>query len=96
MAGQSEQTGLAGQAAKAGKAPRRKGVVVWFNEPKGYGFIRDDSGEDVFVSWPDILRPGFKTLAEGERVSFLFKAGDGGRKAAEVVPLRESAAPPGS
>lgn len=96
MAGQSRQTGLAGHAAKAGKAPRRHGVVVWFNEPKGYGFIRDDSGEDVFVSWPDIIRPGFKTLAEGESVSFLLKAGDGGRKAAEVTPLREPDVPPGS
>lgn len=68
------------------RQPKRHGVVVWFNERKGYGFIRDDAGEDVFVSWPDIVRPGFKTLGEGERVSFVLKSGEGGRKAAEVVP----------
>lgn len=78
----------------AAKAPKRRGEVVWFNERRGYGFIRDDAGEDVFVSWPDILRPGFKTLAQGELVTFSLKPGEGSRKAAEVTPLQPSADPP--
>ncbi|EMG38121.1 cold shock protein [Desulfocurvibacter africanus PCS] len=82
------------QTNLAGKTPKRRGVVVWFHERRGYGFIRDETGEDVFVSWPDILRPGFKTLAQGEQVTFTLKPGEGGRKAAEVVPLQPSAEPP--
>ncbi len=76
------------QTNTAGKASKRRGEVVWFHEIRGYGFIRDEAGEDVFVSWPDILRPGFKTLAQGEQVSFILKSDKGGPKAAEVVPLR--------
>lgn len=83
-----------GQTNTTEKTPKRRGEVVWFNERRGYGFIRDEAGEDVFVSWPDILRPGFKTLAQGEQVTFTLKPGEGGRKAAEVTPLQPSADPP--
>lgn len=93
MTGKTGQADAAGHTIKTDKAPRRLGLVVWFNEPKGYGFIRDESGDEVFVGWSDIVRPGFKTLAEGERVSFLLKAGDGGRKAADVMPLGEPSEP---
>jgi len=75
------------QTALAGRPARRQGLVVWFNERKGYGIIRDDQGQDVFVDWTDILRPGFKTLHEGERVRFVHKTGEISLKAAEVVPL---------
>lgn len=48
-----------------------KGTVKWFNETKGYGFIsNDDGGEDIFVHFSSIQGDGFKTLAEGQRVTF--------------------------
>jgi len=48
-----------------------KGTVKWFNESKGYGFIaNDDGGEDVFVHFSSIVGDGFKTLSEGQRVTF--------------------------
>lgn len=62
------------------------GVVVWFNEPKGFGFIKDDSdGQDVYVDYEAILRQGFRTLNEGETVSFELAESKGGPKAANVV-----------
>ena len=47
-----------------------EGIVKWFSEKKGYGFIEQDDGRDVFVHYSSINTPGFKTLAEGQRVSF--------------------------
>lgn len=48
-----------------------KGTVKWFNESKGYGFIsNDEGGEDVFVHFSSIMVDGFKTLAEGQQVSY--------------------------
>lgn len=48
-----------------------KGTVKWFNESKGYGFIaNDEGGEDVFVHFSSIVADGFKTLSEGQRVTF--------------------------
>ena len=48
-----------------------KGTVKWFNESKGYGFIsNDEGGDDVFVHFSSILTNGFKTLAEGQKVTF--------------------------
>lgn len=47
-----------------------EGRVKWFNEKKGYGFIEQDNGPDVFVHYSSIDQPGFKTLQEGQRVQF--------------------------
>ncbi|MBU1169275.1 MAG: cold-shock protein [Proteobacteria bacterium] len=63
------------------------GTVKWFNEKKGYGFIRQDEGEDIFVHHTAINMAGFKVLHEGERVSFQLGKGKKGPAAVEVVKL---------
>jgi CspA family cold shock protein len=62
-----------------------KGKVKWFNDAKGYGFIEQDTGEDVFVHFSVIQMDGFKTLAEGQTVEFEMKTGDKGLSAASVM-----------
>ncbi|RMG01506.1 MAG: cold-shock protein [Nitrospirae bacterium] len=64
-----------------------EGTVKWFNETKGYGFIKKDDGQDVFVHYSDIEGDGFKTLAEGQRVSFEVVEGNKGPKATNVTKL---------
>ena len=64
-----------------------EGTVKWFNPDKGYGFITVDGGEDVFVHYSAIQSDGFKTLDEGQKVSFDIKSGERGNQAANVVKL---------
>ena len=66
-------------------AEHTQGEVKWFNEAKGFGFIREDSGEEVFVHFAAILGDGFKSLREGERVEFDVVVGPKGKQAANVV-----------
>ncbi len=58
--------------------------MKWFSEKKGYGFIEQDEGRDIFVHYSSINSPGFKTLAEGERVSFDVEESDRGPVAKNV------------
>lgn len=62
------------------------GKVKWFNESKGYGFIEQDGGEDVFVHYTSIQSDGFKTLKEGQAVRFDITKDAKGSKAVNVVP----------
>jgi CspA family cold shock protein len=64
-----------------------EGTVKWFNESKGFGFIQQDNGPDVFVHYSSISGDGFKTLAEGQRVQFEVVEGDRGPKATNVVKI---------
>ena len=62
-----------------------KGTVKWFNDSKGFGFITAEDGSDVFVHHTSIQAQGFKSLAEGDQVSFDVEKGDKGLKAVNVV-----------
>ena len=65
-----------------------KGTVKWFNSEKGFGFITDEAtGKDVFVHFSGIVAEGFKTLEEGQKVSFDIVEGNRGAQASNVVKL---------
>ena len=64
-----------------------KGTVKWFNNQKGYGFICDESGNDVFVHYTGLNMDGFKTLEEGQAVSYDLTEGARGMQASNVVKL---------
>jgi len=64
-----------------------EGTVKWFSEKKGYGFIEQDDGADIFVHHSAINMPGFKTLYEGDRVSFDVGQGNKGPAAENVTKL---------
>jgi len=63
------------------------GTVKWFNESKGFGFIEQESGPDVFAHFSAIQSSGFKTLAEGQRVEFTVTAGQKGPQAENIVAI---------
>ncbi len=60
------------------------GIVKWFNNAKGFGFIEREEGDDVFVHYSDINGTGFRTLNQGQRVEFSVTQGEKGPKAQEV------------
>ena len=64
-----------------------EGTVKWFNAKKGFGFISDEEGNDVFVHFSALQMDGFKVLDEGDKVSFEVINGEKGPQAADVVKL---------
>ncbi|TES89656.1 MAG: cold shock domain-containing protein [Desulfobacteraceae bacterium] len=67
------------------------GTVKWFNAQKGYGFIATPDGRDIFVHYSSISGDGYKTLAEGDSVTFDIVEGDKGLRAENVTPTSASA-----
>jgi CspA family cold shock protein len=70
---------------------REIGHVKWFNEKKGFGFIVNKNGDDIFVHYKDIQGTGFKTLHENDSVSYIIDSGPKGLKAQDVMRMSESA-----
>jgi len=63
------------------------GTIKWFSDPKGYGFIQQENGPDVFVHFSAIEMEGYKTLKEGQEVEFTVEEGPKGPQAAHVTKL---------
>jgi len=68
-------------------AERVTGTVKWFNATKGFGFIEQDEGEDVFVHYSAIVGEGYRSLEEGQRVEFVVVQGEKGPQAQDVTPV---------
>ena len=64
-----------------------QGTVKWFNDQKGYGFIEQENGEDIFVHHSEIIGSGFKSLSEGDRVTFDIAEGKKGLTAQNVKKM---------
>ena len=65
----------------------KTGTVKWFNAKKGYGFISDEEGKDIFVHFSALEMPGFKVLEEGDEVEYEVVEGEKGPQAAKVVKV---------
>ena len=68
---------------------REQGIVKWFNDSKGFGFIQRDSGEDIFVHFRAIHGDGYRSLKDGEKVEYTVVEGQKGLQAEEVRKLEE-------
>jgi len=64
-----------------------EGIVKWFNDAKGYGFIEQENGPDVFVHFSVIQAEGFKSLVEGDKVSFDIVQGEKGPQSSNVIKI---------
>ena len=71
-------------------AERVRGTVKWFNGEKGYGFIAQESGQDLFVHYSEIQSSGFRTLNEGDTVEFEVTDGKKGKQASAVVVVESA------
>ena len=74
-------------ARKNSEVSKMKGTVKWFNNQKGYGFISDEAGNDVFVHYSGLNMEGYKTLEEGQAVEYDLTEGAKGPQAVNVVKL---------
>ena len=63
------------------------GTIKWFDNAKGFGFLINDAGEDVFVHYREITGEGYKTLIEGQKVEYIETTGNKGLLATEVTPV---------
>ncbi|MDG2176164.1 MAG: cold-shock protein [Gammaproteobacteria bacterium] len=63
------------------------GTIKWFDESKGFGFIEQESGKDVFAHYSEIIGEGYKSLNEGQRVEFLVTQGQKGLQAEQIVAV---------
>lgn len=68
---------------------REVGHVKWFNDKKGFGFIVNETGDDIFVHYKDIQGVGFKTLSENAHVTYVLEKGPKGFKAQEVMVVED-------
>lgn len=66
-----------------------KGIIKWFNNEKGYGFINNNEPEDIFVHYTAIKQDGYKTLSEGQTVEFNLVKTEKGLQAIDVKPVEE-------
>ena len=66
---------------------RETGIVKWFSDSKGYGFISRENGEDLFVHYSEIQGDGFRSLETGQRVEYVVEETEKGLQASSVVPL---------
>ena len=66
---------------------REQGIVKWFNDSKGFGFIQRDSGEDIFVHFRAIQGDGYRSLQDGQKVEFVVTEGEKGLQAEEVTKI---------
>ena len=66
---------------------RENGIVKWFSDSKGYGFISRENGEDLFVHYTEIKGEGFRSLEQGQRVEYALEETDKGLQASSVIPL---------
>ena len=66
---------------------REQGIVKWFNDSKGFGFIQRNSGEDIFVHFRAIQGDGYRSLQDGQKVEFIVVEGQKGLKAEEVTKV---------
>lgn len=71
-----------------GGIPMFKGTVKWFNNQKGYGFIQDEDGKDIFVHYTGLDMEGFRSLDEGNKVEFDIVEGEKGLQASHVVKVQ--------
>ncbi len=87
MSKQCPATGITQVIVTQGGVGLAEGTVKWFSDKKGYGFIEQEDGSDVFVHHTSIDMPGFRTLAEGERVAFEIETSTRGSSAKNVIKL---------
>ena len=82
--------GTRGRGPRISEGSQMEGKIKWFNNSKGYGFIGCENGPDVFVHYSGIVGEGYRTLQEGDRVSFELVQGPKGPQAANVVKVAKS------